>query len=157
MKKLPLVNKRGDVTGWTIVDNADYAWAREMTLYRIIPGRGYAGASKDVKGKRRSVGLHRLVLNARHGQIVDHINRDTLDNRRSNLRFCDVPQNQWNSKRLRPDNTSGARGIHFRKNKWSARISIRGKRKFLGDFKYKRAAIAAYARAARLLRGEFAS
>ena len=68
-------------------------------------------------------------------QIVDHINRDTLDDRIDNLRVASHRENSWNSSK-RSDNTSGFRGVGFckQKNKWRARIVVDGKEKHLGFF-----------------------
>lgn len=73
------------------VDDADFDWAGETAWYWL---NGYAVC---VIGVRR-VGMHRLVMGAQPGLIVDHINRNKLDNRRSNLRFCTVSQNAANKK-----------------------------------------------------------
>jgi hypothetical protein len=57
-----------------------------------------------------STNLARLVLLAHPGQVVDHINGDTLDNRKSNLRFCSHSQNSFNSK-THSHSTSGLKGV----------------------------------------------
>lgn len=98
----------------------------------------------------RLIRMHRLVMKARKGQLVDHINRDKLDNRRANLRFCTSGQNRVNAEN-RSDNMSGHRGVFWSKQagKWSAQISIGGRQKHLGFFQKKEQAIRAYRSAAR--------
>jgi hypothetical protein len=80
--------------------------------------------------------LHQFLLPKKNGFCIDHKNRDSLDNRQENLRYVTIFQNGWNMK-LRKDNISGYKGIHFHKptKKWNARISIKGKRICLGHFK----------------------
>lgn len=79
--------------------------------------------------------LHRVIMGFPEGNI-DHINRNTLDNRRENLRVVDQAHNMHNSILLRKGNTSGYRGIYWIKplKKWSARVRIDGKIKQLGCF-----------------------
>lgn len=51
---------------------------------------------KDKAGKSRKKYMHRMIVNPNPGQQVDHINGNSLDNRRCNLRLCDNYQNQHN-------------------------------------------------------------
>lgn len=60
---------------------------------------GYAYRSEWVGEKCRSILLHRAILGAAPGQIVDHINGDTFDNRRANLRIVSASQNAFNTRR----------------------------------------------------------
>lgn len=101
--------------------------------------------------------MHRLILGAMPGQIVDHINHDGLDNRRCNLRFVTASQNQWHS-RPGKRNKSGYKGVCFDKThgRWKARIQALGKKHHLGNFPSPQAAALAYDRAALALHGEFA-
>lgn len=73
------------------------------------------------------VKLHRLIMNCPDDMIVDHINHNRLDNRKSNLRICTVRENNFNKK---------SKGVywHESRNKWSARIQVDGKKIFLGYF-----------------------
>lgn len=113
---------------------------------------GYVRTSTSSK----SMSLHRLIMNCPEGKIVDHINHDTADNRKSNLRIVTDSQSMMNT-HLRSDNTHGTRGICFRKdsNMWTARIGYQGKRFFLGCFKTKEEAIAARKQAEEKYYGEF--
>lgn len=108
------------------------------------------------------VNLHRYIMSARPGQIVDHINGNGLDNRRSNLRFVTAQQNRMNSVKPRLENaTSIYKGVHYekggkRKKRWRARIDANGKKKHLGRFATEIEAAEAYDTAAREHFGEFA-
>lgn len=116
-------------------------------------------SSKEHRG-RPSVYMHRLILglerfDKRHG---DHINLDTLDNRRSNLRIATPMQNHCNQG-VRKDSRSGYKGVGWHKTnkKWQARIKINGVRKRLGWFDTPEDAHKAYCDAATELHGEFAN
>lgn len=76
--------------------------------------------------------MHRLIMNAANGELVDHINRDKLDNRRCNLRICNYSQNGANS--VRAGNIN--RGLYFDKryNKWSVCITVNKIPRFLGYY-----------------------
>lgn len=91
------------------------------------------------------------------GEVVDHINHDTLDNRRSNLRVITQLQNAYNAT-MRTTNAIGYKGVFLHKqvNKWRAVIKVNGKRKHLGCFDSVIDAAIAYDRACYELHGEFA-
>lgn len=93
--------------------------------------------------------LHKLIL---PGVEVDHINGNSLDNRRSNLRLCKRYQNNGNRRDL------GSKGVHFdkRTQKYRAEISCNGSRFRLGRFKNFEDAKEAYNKKAAELFGEFA-
>lgn len=101
-----------------------YHWYTPKTNRNTI----YAMAYID----RKIVLLHRLIMGAKPGQIVDHINGNGLDNRRSNLRFASRSQNKANTSKYK-NNTSGYKGVIYDKDRncWRAQISINGKCKKL--------------------------
>ncbi len=79
-----------------------------------INGEGYAVIICGKKPPRRHIHLSRFVMDAKQGQIVDHRNRDRLDNRRKNLRIVTPRQNNLNKK---CKNGSGYFGVCIKKNK----------------------------------------
>lgn len=136
------------------VDDEDYDWLSKYTWsYKT---RGYAMRCDRSRGDRfRNVQMHREILNAKPGTVVDHINGDTLDNRKSNLRVCTQSQNTQNSKRRR-DNVSGYKGVHPNGRNWAAQIKVNGTQIHLGTFKTKEEAARVYNEAAALHFGTFA-
>jgi hypothetical protein len=106
--------------------------------------------------------VHRIVWLMHHGTIpelphmIDHVNRESLDNRIENLRICSRIQNLANA-RLHPNNKSGYRGVHRRPSgKWRAAIHVSGKTIVLGIFDDPAVAARAYDAARLELSGEYA-
>jgi len=110
--------------------------------------------------------LSRLIMDEPKGMLVDHVNGDTMDNRRSNLRICSKSENGRNRKIASKNNTSGFKGVSYRKkgpdmiNEWSrpwqAYINYDKKRHYLGTFATAEEAARAYNLKAKELHGEFA-
>ncbi len=107
-------------------------------------------------GVRTTLKMHRLIMNSAGTDVIDHINHDTLDNRKFNLRKCTKAQNNKNSK-MYNNNKSGYKGVSLRKdiNKWQAIIRINGKPVRLGYFENPYLAHLAYCEAAIINYGEF--
>ena len=137
-----------------LVDDEDFVYLSKHNWY-AHRGRD----SKDFYAVRsnRCIRMHREIMNAKSGQFVDHRNGNTLDNRRSNLRFCTPSQSQMN-RGIPPNNTSGYRGVFRdkRSGKWRAAIKINYKQIRLGNFIIKEDAARAYDTAAKKYHGEFA-
>jgi hypothetical protein len=111
--------------------------------------------SARIKGKL--VKLHRFILEAPPGSIVDHKSGDRLDNRKCNLRFCTKRQNNLNS-RMSGRNTSGFRGVSYCASRKKYRAYLRlenGHQKHLGYFDSLEAASAAYEKAAEIFYGDY--
>lgn len=109
-------------------------------------------------GRETTILMHRLIVNAKKGELVDHKNHCTLDNRRFNLRVCTRSENCRNS--IKPStNKSGFKGVFWEKcaGKWRARIMSEGKKIHLGLFESPSEAHLAYCEAAKKLHGEFAN
>lgn len=107
-------------------------------------------------GKRSHPSMHRMVMNAPRGLDVDHINHNTLDNRRTNLRLA--TRSQTNQNNLGGYAVSGYKGVFFEKerNCWRAHITLKEKTKYLGRFATVIEGAIAYNNAAKKYFGEFA-
>jgi hypothetical protein len=128
----------------------DYTWC---CLYSST--RNNYTARIYVFSSNTSTYMHRLLLGAKKGEQVDHINVDPLDNRRCNLRICSSTENNRNRNKRR-DNTSGYKGVSWHKGKWCAQTSYNEKQYYIGRFVDKEDAATAYNFVARELFGEFA-
>lgn len=121
--------------------------------------RYYAHSSRTIEKKRITYCLHRLITTCPEGMYVDHINGDTLDNTKSNLRICTNKENCRNTK-LSKNSTSGYKGVSCykkdRNKKWIAKIMVDYKTINLGYFWTKEEAAYAYNLAAVKYHGDFA-
>jgi hypothetical protein len=146
----------------TLVDASDLTLFGESIWHE--DNYGYAVRREWVrggKGKQVSVKLHRLIIGAKPGQFVDHINRNRLDNRKSNLRITTHAQNLWNAS-AKKNNTSGFKGVSVDKRRlhqkypYKAEIMVNRKKVYLGSFSTAQEASLAYNEAAKKYFGEFA-
>lgn len=142
MERIPLLRRDGQVVGHALVDAADFAWLSQWTWR--LGSEGYAVRSETAGGRKRTVYMHRELAATAPGTVVDHVNRNRLDNRRSNLRRATVGQNNANG-RDRP-RRSPHRGVYWHSGagRWVAQISVEGKNRHLGLFDSDAAAAAAY-------------
>lgn len=132
----------------TVVDPEDYLFLSGFR-WRSLPA-GYVVTR--IGGKL--IYLHRLLMNPRRKQVVDHINNNPLDNRKSNLRVCSQGQNLYNS----VSKNSNGKGVtwHIPSRAWRATIGFKKKQIHLGVFSLKSEAQAAYRIAALRLAGPYA-
>ncbi len=116
-----------------IVDTDDYEWLSQYKWYAGRPTRaGKIYARRNMSG-RGIILMHRQIMHAPKGMVVDHINGNSLDNRRCNLRLCTQTENIQNS-RQREGTQSGFKGVHPAGNKWAAKITHKGQVYHLGTF-----------------------
>ena len=132
------------------IDEEDYdKYVKDKSHYS---SRGYV--------MQNNVGLHRIIMGLKDQKElhIDHINHDTLDNRKDNLRIVTPQQNAYN-KNVYKNNESGYTGVHLYKpsGKYMAYIKADGKRKHLGYYKTIEEAYKAYVRASHELHGEYAA
>lgn len=155
MKKIPLRNHKKEVIAFTKVDDEDFEDINKKSWY--LTDQGYAKSRVFPKlQKSYLVLLHRIIMKAKKGEMIDHINQDRLDNRKINLRFCDKKTNGANMKKHK-DNTSGYKGVYFEKTnkKWRGKITKQGKQFFTKSFLLKEDAVKEYRKLSIKIYGEF--
>lgn len=132
-----------------IIDDIDSDLA-ELNWSAKVPLKPRVGKSIYAYRYRMKCGdlfLHRAIAERFLGKIpsglqVDHINKNSLDNRRENLRYLSNAENSKN-KSMDIRNSSGYRGVFFcnTHKRWAARIGVNYKKISLGNFKTKEQAI----------------
>ena len=112
-----------------IIDTDDYQRVKQHCWHSTKIGY----IVTDLPGKK-TISLHRFLMNAKQDEIVDHINHDVLDNRKCNLRVVSRGENNSNQS-LRSDNTTGVSGVYRTRNgKWTARLGTNGVYHRLGTY-----------------------
>lgn len=149
----------------TIIDECDADLALHKWSYCWNGSKKvYATRRTQQNNKKQDHRLNRVILERilgrklLKGEICDHRNGNTLDNRRDNLRLATHAQNTQNS-RISTRNTSGYKGVSYVKadNAWRASICVNGEKKNIGQFRTPEDAYNAYCKAAIDLHGEFAN
>ena len=154
----------GDICRMSLYDKHGFKRQEEVIIdsedHGIVFGKkwcfndnGYVSSSSDGEFIR----LHRLIMGVNGtSQRIDHIDRDPLNNRKENLRFCTQQQNCCNRK-VNKGNRSGYKGVEMvNENSWRVSISAKNKKYYLGTYNDKHDAAMAYNVAAKKLHGEFA-
>lgn len=146
-----------------LVDDADYDWLNKYKWHACGPARllyatRLAGYKNDLdkRGYRKMIkrGMHVEIMKPEPGMFVDHINRNSLDNRRANLRLCTKADNCRNARKEKVNATSKYIGVSRVKptHKWRANC----KKKLIGSFSCEIEAAKAYDKSARAAFGDFA-
>ena len=96
-----------------IVDDSDFDRLTRMGSW-CLSSNGYAVHYTKTNGQRKTLYMHRLIMDAPYDLQVDHIDRNRLNNQCSNLRFATRSQNQAN-KNIQINNTSAYKGVNWNK------------------------------------------
>jgi len=150
MKQLKLTSGQSTMVDEDVYEIVNcYKWRSDSLAGHVVRTVG-------TKNGRRLVRLHRLIMNAQTGQIVDHIDGNVLNNTRANLRLADKSTNGMNRLKQR-NNKSGYKGVckHSQCNRWVAQIKA-GPVKWQGLYKTAIEAARAYDVKAMEMHGEFA-
>lgn len=105
-----------------LLDKYRWFWGKVGYLITKIPVAPY---------KRRTVALHRLIMgDPPPPLVIDHINRDRLDNRKCNLRVCTQAENNQNKGPYQKVD----KGVSLRRGRWQVIIKVKGKTKWFGSY-----------------------
>jgi len=155
MKKIPLTQGQ-----FALVDDGDYAYLMQWKWYAHWDTNTFYAVRKSPKtgpgDSRQLIRMHREILKAGKGQMVDHMDGNGLDNRRQNIRFCSHSQNNYNYANY--PHSSKYKGVSWKtaRGKWYAGIRHEGKHIFIGLYVNEDEAGRAYDKKAKELFGEFA-
>jgi len=144
----------------TLVNENDWSNIKQHKWY-LLPtptkGKYYAATKIKIQEKITTITMHRLIMNTPKNKVTDHINGNTLDNRKENLRICTSAENQYN-RGPQKNNTSGYKGVSWNKQdkKWRAAVKHFGKQIYLGSYNNKEEAAKAYDAKIKELHGKFA-
>jgi len=116
-----LKNNKCEIIDYSIIDKNDYGVIKNYKWHKN--SSGYCVSTKD----KKEIRLHRLILN-NPNKLVDHIDRNKLNNKKNNLRTACYSLNGYNRKKM-ITNRSGITGVFYnkRKNTWIARITVNNK------------------------------
>jgi hypothetical protein len=154
MKKIQLTKGQ-----FALVDEKDF---EDLSKYKWCAsqkrGSYYAIRGTEIGYRKRTIPMHRQILQLENSRECDHINGDTLDNRRENLRECSHAENLANSRKQRGGNSSRFKGVYWAKQiqRWRAQIRWHGHKRSLGCYLNEQDAALAYNEAAEKLFGDFA-
>ncbi len=140
VKKIKLTKNQ-----YTLVDDEDYEKLNRIKWYaQTGKNNSFYAANKN----KKIVYMHRLILNCPKGKVIDHINHNTLDNRKSNLRIVTFSQNNANMvKNIKSKNKY--KGVYKSKNnKYRVQIQKNGILYYCGEFHNEKEAAKAYNNAA---------
>lgn len=137
----------------TLIDKSDYDWLKDLDVIWHASydknGNWYVKSVRMENGKKKRIILARIIMGEPDGLVIDHINHNTLDNRKLNLRACTYEENNRNRKKWerRPlFKYDGVHKIKADKKHWMVTILV-------GNYETKEEAISAYDDAASLLFG----
>lgn len=135
-----------------LFDSAD---TETLAQWVLVLARGYLCGALRGPEWRKHIRVHRALLNAPRGMLVDHINGNIADNRRCNLRLCTHSQSVSNRHTV-AGSKSRYKGVGFHNGRWLAKIRDAGRQRHLGYFANETDAACAYDAAARSVFGDFA-
>ena len=139
-----------------IVDDEDYEYLNRLKWCISYSSKTVKYAARRINGIK--LYLHFMLIDIPKNHVVDHINRNTLDNRKENLRTCHRAQNTFNRDKNKNKVSSQYKGVFWDKehSQFKAQISFNKKQIWLGRFKTEKEAALAYNKKAKELFGKFA-
>jgi len=145
MKQIPLYGQYGHGK-FALVDDEDYDELikyRWFGIYAKVSSNIYVVKNTRINDKWTNRRIHQIIMQPKKGEIIDHIDGNTLNNQKSNLRICTHQQNSSNKRKYK-NGSSKYKGVTLDKShkgenkyyKWQVRIQINKKAITLGRFPY---------------------
>lgn len=121
--------------GTILVDDDDWVYLKDITWYIGSKGYAYTGVWMKFTQKTKQCKMERFIMRVPKGFIIDHINGNRLDNRKSNLRLVTKQQNNINRCKAK-DCVSVYKGLTWvkKENRWRVRVKLDGKEYYVGRF-----------------------
>jgi len=145
-----------------LIDKEDLELVKQYSTWHVHKASNrsyYINTNTKVNGKYNKLGMHNLIAGTPKGMHTDHIDGNTLNNCKENLRIVTCSQNFQNKKGDR-GTASRFKGVSWRKSskKWSVRIKVGDKNLYIGTYEneitaarmYDKAALKHYGKYARL-------
>lgn len=130
--RIRLDSQKGEF--WTIINASDFdkansysgKWSLMRSRGSLMYVKGVVRTSREPYCAYRKILLHRFLVDAPPVLVVDHINHDTLDNRRENLRVVTQAMNLQNVRAHRDSLSGGIRGVSYsrRTGKWIVQVCV---------------------------------
>jgi hypothetical protein len=143
-----------DDSDWVVI--SQYKWVVNKSEKNTMPYM--RTAVKQPNGKRKWIRLTHMIMPPTPGTTIDHISCDTLDNRRSNLRYATKTEQSRNRRKFK-SNKSGSKGVYFenfvKTRPWRASICVDYKAINLGRYSTIEQATEAYAEASKQYHGSY--
>ena len=156
MKEIQLNKFKGQLGLVAMVGDDDFDLVNQYNWFTYkSTNTYYAITNIYIDGIRKKIKMHRFIMNPEPGKLVDHKDRNGLNNQRSNLRLATNNQNAFN-RDVHKDSSNEYKGVHLERKKFRARIKHKGKYLHLGNFNTAIEAAQAYNEAALKYHGEFA-
>jgi hypothetical protein len=134
------------------------SYYRALKKFKWYLGKdGYPRAYRSVDGKRRGGKMHKMLMGRNKGMVIDHINRNKLDNRIENLRICTPKENSYNTSK--PKNSKNKyKGVkkQGKTGKWTASITKDKEKREIKNIATEKEAAEIYDMMAEELFGEYA-
>lgn len=134
-----------------LIDDDDYDRIKDYSwCFMISDNRPYALTRFYTEKQGKNILLHRFIMDCPDNMVIDHINHNTLDNRKCNLRICTDKENSRNSKKPDIKCSSKYKGVCFCKQTklWTSQIMVNRKYIWLKRHKTEELAALAYNEAA---------
>lgn len=125
-----LIERKNEDAHEVLIDTADIDMIRNRGSWHVLQDNKsnnfYVVRNRVENGKKGAELLHRFIMDNPKGMVIDHINHDTLNNRRSNLRAVTHAENLQNRQKASKNSKTGILGVSFHKasKRWQAKLII---------------------------------